>query len=130
MEKTKGLKVTLIGESGVGKTAIISRLCKGIFTESQLSTIGGSYEEKKIFIKEKNREISLEIWDTAGQEKLRALNKIFYRKAVACVLVYDISKLDSFTQLKDYWYKEVKKNTSEKTSIFIYYIYSYLYCWK
>lgn len=116
MSVPKGSKITLVGESGVGKTCIITSLVHGTFTENSFSTTGASYDEKIIHIEELNKDVLLEIWDTAGQEKLRSLTKIFYRDAVACILVYDISRKDSFEQMRDYWYDEVKKHSTPDTS--------------
>lgn len=116
MDKPKGNKITLVGESGVGKTSIISSLVHGVFLENAFSTTGASYDEKIIQIAEQNKEVLLEIWDTAGQERLRSLTKIFYRDAVACILVYDITRKDSFEQMRDYWYEEVKKNSVPDSS--------------
>ena len=62
--------------------------------------------------------IKFEIWDTAGQEQYRSLTKIFYKDAAAAILVYDITRKDSFLELKNYWYDQVKetapKNISKK----------------
>ena len=110
-------KVVLLGESGVGKTSIISRFINGTFEESLMSTNGASYVCRNLTFPEyQNRMIRFEIWDTAGQEQYRALNKIFYKDASICILVYDITNIKSFNALKDYWYKEIidicPKNTT------------------
>lgn len=54
------------------------------------------------------------IWDTAGQEKFRALTKIFYKDANVAILVYDITRKDSFKEIKEYWYNQVKENAAKK----------------
>lgn len=101
-------KVVLLGESGVGKTSIITRFINGTFENHLLSTNGASYVSKNLdFPEYDNKIIKFEVWDTAGQEQYRSLNKIFYKDASICILVYDITSLISFNSLKDYWYKEI-----------------------
>ena len=101
-------KIVLLGESGVGKTSIISRFIKGTFEESLMSTNGASYVCRNLTFPEyENRTIKFEVWDTAGQEQYRALNKIFYKDASICILVYDITNLKSFNALKEYWIEEI-----------------------
>jgi len=108
-------KVVLLGESGVGKTSIISRFINGTFEESLMSTNGASYVCRNLTFPEyKNRMIRFEIWDTAGQEQYRALNKIFYKDAGICILVYDITNLKSFNALKDYWYEQIYDTCSKQ----------------
>ena len=57
-----------------------------------------------------------EIWDTAGQEKYRSLAKVFYKNASACILVYDITKKDTFQELKNFWINEVINNGPKNMS--------------
>ena len=102
-------KVVLLGESGVGKTCIISRFINNTFEEGLMSTNGASYTSKNsTFPEYGNKTIKFEIWDTAGQEKYRALNKIFYKDASICILVYDITNKGSFKAIQDYWFQQVK----------------------
>lgn len=108
-------KVVLLGESGVGKTSIISRFINGTFEESLMSTNGASYVCRNLtFPQYQNRMIRFEIWDTAGQEQYRALNKIFYKDAGICILVYDITNIKTFNALKDYWYNQICDSCSKK----------------
>ena len=60
--------------------------------------------------------VGLTIWDTAGQEKYRSIIKIFYKDANVAILVYDISRRESFEEIKNYWYGQVKDNALKKTS--------------
>ena len=103
-------KVVLIGESGVGKTSIINRYISDTFSPVLTATPGASFTNKKIFMKDYNQSIKFEIWDTAGQEKYRALAKVFYKNAAVCILVYDITRKNSFEELKNYWVNEIKAN--------------------
>ena len=106
-------KVVLIGESGVGKTSIISRYTNNTFKSQLMSTPGANFVTKNIILEDENQSIKFEIWDTAGQERYRALAKVFYKNAAVCVLVYDITRKTSFNELKNYWYKENKMNSNE-----------------
>ena len=104
-------KVVLLGEAGVGKTSIISRFIKGTFEESLMSTNGASYVCRNLTFPEyQNKTIRFEVWDTAGQEQYRALNKIFYKDAAICILVYDITSIKSFNALKEYWIQEISNS--------------------
>ena len=111
-EEKKICKVVLLGESGVGKTCIISRFIDNIFTESLDTTTGASYVSKNITFKEyQNKTITFEIWDTAGQEKYRSLTQLFYKDAQIAILVYDITNEESFEEVQNYWYCQVKEST-------------------
>ena len=108
------IKVVLIGESGVGKSCIISRYTKDNFSSDMQSTTGACFNSKEVFFG-KNKSINFEIWDTAGQERYRSLAKVFYKSANVCILVYDITRKESFTELKEYWIDEIKENTNADT---------------
>ena len=113
-------KVVLIGESGVGKTSIISRYISNTFSSVLMATPGANFTTKTILLKDENQSIKFEIWDTAGQEKYRALAKVFYKNAAVCILVYDITRRASFEELKKYWIQELKGNASPNVSKYIY----------
>ena len=102
-------KTIIVGNSGVGKTSIISRYL-GKYNPKEKSTIGASFTNKLEIIND--NKILFEIWDTAGQEKFRSINSIFYQDANICILVYDITNQKSFEELKDYWYNSVLENSS------------------
>ncbi len=112
-------KIVLIGESGVGKTSIISRYISNTFSSVLMATPGANFTTKTIYLKEQKQSIKFEIWDTAGQEKYRSLAKVFYKNAAVCILVYDITRRVSFEQLKEYWITELKANSSPNVSKFI-----------
>ena len=109
MEKQEILdcKVTLIGDSGVGKSSIIARYISGIFMNDIMSTSGATYS-KKIYVKN-GKKVRLNIWDTAGQEKYRALGKNFYKDSYIICIVFDITQKDSFTNIKEIWYPDIQK---------------------
>ena len=110
-------KVVLIGESGVGKTSIINRYISNTFSPILTSTPGASFTTKTVFLNDFNQSIKFEVWDTAGQEKYRALAKVFYKNAAVCILVYDITRKTSFDELKTYWVNEIKTNAPNNLSI-------------
>ena len=115
--KQNSIKIVLIGNSGVGKTLISQRYINGdndIDLEPN-STAGASYFQKYVEIDGKS--LSLDIWDTAGQEKYRSMGKMFYKDAHIVLFVYDITNLDSFKELKEIWFKELK-SSGEKLAVF------------
>ena len=121
-EDGKQCKVVLLGESGVGKTSIISRFIDDVFEEGLETTTGASYAGKNMVFKDyQNQVVNFEIWDTAGQEKYRALTQIFYKDASIAILVFDITNEESFEEIKNYWYDQVKESAPRDISMFIYY---------
>ena len=102
-------KVVLLGESYVGKTSIISRFVYDFFQENSITTTGASYATKNIRFKDYNDQtVKFEIWDTVGQEKYRSLTQIFYKDAAIAILVFDITKYNTFIEMKNYWYPQIK----------------------
>jgi len=104
------VKIMLIGDSNVGKTSIIKRYCKNIFSKSHISTVGIDLETKNIKIGK--HIINLQLWDTAGQERYRVLSKNYYNNSDAFIIVYDITNLKSFESVKN-WIEQIKENASE-----------------
>ena len=104
------IKLVLIGESGVGKTSIISRYTNNTFDPQVLTSSSAQFLTKTKF-PEYNKTIKFDIWDTAGQEKFKKKKKIFYKDAKVIILVYDITNKNSFESLKNFWYKEIMDNT-------------------
>ena len=105
-DNVDSVKITLLGSSGVGKTCIIKRYTEGSFDENNQSTSGASYSQKLIVVE--NKQIQLDLWDTAGQEKYRSLGRHFYKDAYIVCLVYDITNSQSFEDLKEKWYNYLK----------------------
>ena len=127
-ENAKVCKVVLLGETGVGKTCIIERFIDDYFEEGKPPTHIASFRAKTMtFEKFQGKSVKFEIWDTAGQEKYRALNKIFYKDAGVAILVYDITTKRSFEQIREYWYNQVKENAPKNISKKIFYNYLFLF---
>ena len=99
------IKVILVGESGTGKTSLINATMGLPFKESLESTTANSFSSKKINVGSK--QYILNLWDTIGQEKFRSLTKIFIKDSKIVLLVYDITRLNSFKEL-DFWYKMIR----------------------
>lgn len=87
-----------VGSQGVGKTSIIHRYTTGHFSHTLASTIGSSFLVKKLVIDDCR--IRLQLWDTAGQEKFRSMAALYYRHALAAIIVYDITDLNSFVDVR------------------------------
>eukprot|EP00345_Euplotes_harpa_P013464 CAMPEP_0168345876 /NCGR_PEP_ID=MMETSP0213-20121227/17867_1 /TAXON_ID=151035 /ORGANISM="Euplotes harpa, Strain FSP1.4" /LENGTH=234 /DNA_ID=CAMNT_0008354281 /DNA_START=12 /DNA_END=716 /DNA_ORIENTATION=+ len=114
--KNVSFKLIVLGESRVGKTSIMLRYCKNVFDEGQISTTDASNLEKQLKIDDTN--VKLFIWDTAGQEEYHALNQVYYRDAVAAILVYDITDRDSFDKVQT-WVEELRLYLPKDTPIAI-----------
>ena len=98
--KKNFLKIVILGDSGVGKTTLLQQFLNGKTSGQYKPTIGADFSKKEILID--NRVVTLQVWDTAGQEKFQSLGYAFYRGADCCALVYDITNGTSFENL-DRW---------------------------
>ena len=105
--KSVEAKVVVLGSQGVGKTSVVIRYVGGMFSKAVSPTIGASFFTYKMTLD--NYRIKLQVWDTAGQERFRAMVPMYYRKANAAMLIYDMTSADSFYDIKD-WVSELKKN--------------------
>ncbi len=114
MNEPEAIKVVLVGESGVGKTSIISQFTTHKFDPHRETSLSAQFISKTIDFQDLGKSIKFDIWDTVGQEKYRALAEIFYRDAKVIVFVYDITTEFSFAQLKKYWYEETKAKSTGK----------------
>jgi len=93
-ESENQLKIVLVGDSGVGKSNIISKFTKNEFNLESKTTIGVEFATKVIDIE--GKPIKVQIWDTAGQERYRSMASAYYRGAMGALLVYDITRASSF----------------------------------
>ena len=98
-------KVVVIGDSGVGKSNLLSRFTRNEFNLESKSTIGVEFATRTVSMEGKT--IKAQIWDTAGQERYRAITSAYYRGAVGALLVYDISKKLTFENVER-WLKELR----------------------
>ena len=110
MSEQESIKVVLLGESGVGKTSIISQFITHKFDPHRETSLSAQFVSKTMDFPDIGQSIKFDIWDTVGQEKYRSLAKIFYKDAKAIIFVYDITTEYSFESIKNYWYDETKAN--------------------
>lgn len=103
-------KILLIGDSGVGKSCMLLRFADDTFSESHISTIGVDFKIRTVELH--NKIAKLQIWDTAGQERFRTITSSYYRGAHAMMIVYDVSDLQSFNNIKN-WLLECDRYASE-----------------
>ncbi|KAI7726619.1 hypothetical protein M8C21_025193 [Ambrosia artemisiifolia] len=100
-------KIVLVGDSGVGKSNILSRFTRNEFSLESKSTIGVEFATRTLEVDGKT--IKAQIWDTAGQERYRAITSAYYRGAVGALLVYDITKNSTFDSLPR-WLHELREH--------------------
>lgn len=106
----------ITGDSGVGKTNLLSKYVNNRFQENTKATIGVELTTKTLLIDGHN--IQNQIWDTAGQERFRAITSAYYRNAVGAIIVFDLTKLKTFENLSK-WLREVKEYAEPAISIVI-----------
>ena len=116
---TNKCKVTICGESNVGKTCLINRIAQDFFNENTNATIATSIESKTINLTD-GGEIHFDITDTSGNENFRSLNRLFYNTADIVLLLFDLTNEKSFYEVKHYWYNSVKDNAKKDQSIIIF----------
>lgn len=109
-------KVVLIGDSGVGKSNLLSRFTRNEFCLESKSTIGVEFATRSIQVDGKT--IKAQIWDTAGQERYRAITSAYYRGGVGALLVYDITKNVTFENVER-WLKELRDHADAQIVIML-----------
>ena len=102
-------KILVIGDSGVGKTAIIQRYCENKFDSDYLSTVGVDFKPKMLEVNGKI--VKMQIWDTAGQEKFMNITASYYRNTQGVFIVYDVGNRESLERVR-MWFAEVSEKTS------------------
>lgn len=97
-------KIIVVGESGVGKTSVINRYVHGFFSKMYKSTIGVDFALKEVDVDDNH--VKLQLWDIAGQERYNTLTHIYYRSAVGAIVVFDLSKEETFNKV-NHWKKDI-----------------------
>ena len=97
LDQELSIKVVIIGSVGVGKSSLAVRYVHNEFNQSLESTLGAVYLEKTILCKD--RKIKYAFWDTAGQEKYKAIARIYYKDCRVALIVYDVTSKSSYNQL-------------------------------
>ncbi|CDO97631.1 unnamed protein product [Coffea canephora] len=109
-------KVVLIGDSGVGKSNLLSRFTRNEFCLESKSTIGVEFATRTLQVE--GRTIKAQIWDTAGQERYRAITSAYYRGALGALLVYDVTKPTTFDNVSR-WLKELRDHADSNIVIML-----------
>ncbi|XP_006868775.1 PREDICTED: ras-related protein Rab-12-like [Chrysochloris asiatica] len=110
------LQVIIIGSRGVGKTSLMERFTDDTFCEACKSTVGVDFKIKNVELR--GKKIRLQIWDTAGQERFNSITSAYYRSAKGIILVYDITKKETFDDLPK-WMKMIDKYASEDAELLL-----------
>ena len=106
------IKLAIIGDSGVGKSNFILKYIEGKFSHQYVATVGFDYKSKIITLPQSKKNVKLQIWDTAGQEKFMAINRSLFQKIQGIILMYDLTKRETFERL-NIWINIIKQMTSE-----------------
>ncbi|CAH9098407.1 unnamed protein product [Cuscuta epithymum] len=109
-------KVVLIGDSAVGKSQILARFARNEFSLDSKATIGVEFQTRTVVIQHKS--VKAQIWDTAGQERYRAVTSAYYRGAVGAMLVYDITKRETFDHIPR-WLEELRSHADKNIVIIL-----------
>ena len=110
-------KVLLLGDSTVGKTCFLMKYTDKTFQEIHMSTIGLDYRLKAMKLKS-GKKIKLQIWDTAGQDRFRAITKNYYKGSHGIILIYDVTSLQTFENIKT-WVSQIREEASPNVVIYI-----------
>lgn len=109
-------KIILIGDAGVGKSNLLLRYCKNDFNLESTTTIGVEFGNRMVLVE--NKMIKAQIWDTCGQEQFKAIAKTYYKGAAAVLLVYDITRRQTFLKLEK-WYQDIQENVGPNVSMML-----------
>ena len=114
MEEDDYIKIILLGNTGVGKTSIINKFDKNSFDKNEFSTSTPNFIRKRLRIN--NEIVNVQVWDTAGQEKYNSVSKLFTKNAKIIILVYDVTRINSFKGL-NYWYDFIKNDLDKNVIV-------------
>lgn len=109
-------KVVLIGDTGVGKTNLLSRYLKNEFSFDSKTTVGVEFGSKRFEID--GYKIKGQIWDTAGQERFRSITNAYYKGAKGALLVYDVTRRETFENISK-WVPELKQTGDKDVTIIL-----------
>ena len=108
-------KILLLGDSTVGKTCFLLRYVDDSFLDLHMATIGLDYRLKTLILEEQ-KIVKVQLWDTAGQDKFRAITRNYYKGASGIILIFDVTNIKSYENIKK-WINEIKEEISEKVAI-------------
>ena len=110
-------KVLLLGDTTVGKTCFLTKYTDKTFQEGHISTIGLDYRLKSMVLKS-GKNIKLQIWDTAGQDRFRAITKNYYKGANGIILIYDVTSQKTFDNVKN-WVTQIREEASKNVVVYL-----------
>jgi Rab family protein len=110
------MKLIVVGDSGTGKSCLLHRFVEDTFCEEQTQTIGVEFGAKVIQLN--GQKIKLQIWDTAGQERYRSVTRGYYRGAVGCLVVYDVTCRPSYDHVPQ-WLEDVKQLACDNVAVML-----------
>jgi small GTP-binding protein len=113
-------KVVFVGNASTGKTSIIQRYCRKTFTTDQPPTIGSAFVNQKVEVKKDDgtRDVFLQIWDTAGEERYRSLVPLYSRGAGVAIVVFDLTNRESFRDVET-WIRQIQSDLGSQCGIVI-----------
>ena len=112
------IKIVIIGDSGVGKTNFIFQFTEGKFSPLHVATVGFDFKTKIVKLPKSKKNVKLQIYDTAGQERYMALNKSLFQKVQGIILMYDLTNRDSYENITK-WLNLVNQTVINKTVILV-----------
>ncbi|GAB4821918.1 hypothetical protein N2152v2_008964 [Parachlorella kessleri] len=110
------MKIILVGDSGVGKTNILSRSVRNEFDQNSRATIGVEFATKTLTLE--GQVVKAQIWDTAGQERYSSITRAFYRGAVGAMLVYDVTRRSTFESVKR-WLSSLREHAGSNIVVML-----------
>jgi len=111
-------KIVILGDAAVGKTSLINQYIEQSFEEDYKPTLGANIIRKDVFIDEINASVRLIMWDLAGQEKYNVIRSMYFQGCVGALLVYDVTRHNTFETINSKWLKDFKKYV-KKEGIYI-----------
>ncbi len=109
-------KAVVVGDAAVGKTSLLVRYVKGVFSPTYILTIGVAFHVKDIVVGD--NVLRVQLWDTGGQERFGPIRQLYYRGAKGVLLVYDRSNIESFNRV-EYWFSEVKRGCGDVPMVLV-----------
>ena len=110
-------KVLLLGDTTVGKTCFLMKYTDKTFQDVHISTIGLDYRLKSMKLKN-GKNVKLQIWDTAGQDRFRAITKNYYKGANGIILIYDVTNSKTYDNVKT-WVYQIREEASPNTIVYL-----------
>lgn len=117
--KASSVKIVLVGPSNAGKTSIAKRFTTDQFDEFQDMTVGSAFFSKQLQSTRHNTSARVEVWDTAGQEKYRAMAPMYFRNAAGALLVFDQTTPSSFDDVERIWLPELLPHMKNSTQFIV-----------